>query len=285
MKQIIITLFTRTPLHVGAGNSVGIVDMPVQRERHTRIPIIPGSSLKGVFAELWNERVDGRILRSELGKKIFGEDDNEKDASSGSLAIGEARVLAFPVRSAKGMFAWITCPMALKRFARDTGFEIAELKNEIEEMDVYAPDNLVLKDGANSRVILEEYVLNRVSEVPTGILEILSSLQSRNMVWQEVSKRLAIINDSLFSHYVENSCEIVSRIKVDDEKGTVRKGGLFNQEQVPSETLLYSTAIDMQNNETDVLKEISEKLEASGNMMQFGGDASIGLGLCDVEVR
>ena len=47
-------LFTRTPLHVGAGQSVGYADLPIQREPHTRIPIVPGSSFKGVLADLWN---------------------------------------------------------------------------------------------------------------------------------------------------------------------------------------------------------------------------------------
>ena len=44
-----LVILTRTPLHVGAGSSVGAVDQPVQRERHTGFPIIPGSSIKGVM--------------------------------------------------------------------------------------------------------------------------------------------------------------------------------------------------------------------------------------------
>ena len=118
MEKQIISIFTRTPLHVGAGNSVGAVDSPVMRERHTRIPIIPGSSLKGVLADLWN---DEKCERTQEGKKLFGEDDarNASDAKAGQLLVGEARVLAFPVRSAKGSFAWISCPLALRRLERD----------------------------------------------------------------------------------------------------------------------------------------------------------------------
>ena len=54
MTSKILTLFTRTPLHVGAGASVGAIDQPIIRERHTGFPIIPGSSLKGVLADLWH---------------------------------------------------------------------------------------------------------------------------------------------------------------------------------------------------------------------------------------
>ena len=39
----ILYLFTRTPLHVGAGASVGAIDQPIQRERHTGFPVIPAS--------------------------------------------------------------------------------------------------------------------------------------------------------------------------------------------------------------------------------------------------
>ena len=42
----ILYLFTRTPLHVGAGASVGAIDQPIIRERHTGFPVIPATSLK-----------------------------------------------------------------------------------------------------------------------------------------------------------------------------------------------------------------------------------------------
>ncbi len=40
-----------TGLHPGSGTALGVVDLPVQRERHTRWPIVPGSSLKGVLED------------------------------------------------------------------------------------------------------------------------------------------------------------------------------------------------------------------------------------------
>ncbi|MBM4152947.1 MAG: hypothetical protein FJ220_05450, partial [Kiritimatiellaceae bacterium] len=84
MNKMIMTLFARTPVHVGAGNSVGAVDSPVQRERHTRIPIIPGSSLKGVLADLWSEdyeKVKEKLVRKEGSDSawLFG---NESDKNA-----------------------------------------------------------------------------------------------------------------------------------------------------------------------------------------------------------
>src|SRR5512136_2773649 len=100
MKQQVLYLFTRTPLHVGAGSSVGAIDQPIVRERHTGFPVIPGTSLKGVLRDT--------ATRDEQTKAhvdaIFGEGygSGSENFSAGRVAFGEAKVLAFPVRSAKG---------------------------------------------------------------------------------------------------------------------------------------------------------------------------------------
>jgi CRISPR-associated protein Cmr4 len=102
METRILALFTRTPLHVGAGASVGATDQPIVRERHTRSPVIPGTSLKGVLADLWPAAGEGKRTGDAIW--LFGAED-AKAASAGALLIGEAKLLAFPVRSAKGAFA------------------------------------------------------------------------------------------------------------------------------------------------------------------------------------
>src|SRR5690606_13406864 len=123
MKTRLLYIFTRTPLHVGAGASVGAIDQPIIRERHTGFPIIPGSSLKGTFADYWNDtlREEQATKPGEPNKRVrvtangdssdaawlFGS-DNDKHAAAGSLQFSEARTLAFPIRSARGSFAWIT---------------------------------------------------------------------------------------------------------------------------------------------------------------------------------
>jgi CRISPR type III-B/RAMP module RAMP protein Cmr4 len=55
MKRHLLTLYTRTPLHVGSGTSVDVVDLPIMRERITGFPVIPASSLKGVLLQRGRE--------------------------------------------------------------------------------------------------------------------------------------------------------------------------------------------------------------------------------------
>lgn len=280
MQTKLITLFTRTPLHVGAGNSVGVVDSPIMRERHTQTPIIPGSSLKGVLADLWNDCKDENKKRNGELKRLFGSDD-DKSACSGSLLIGEARVLAFPLRSAKGGFAWITCPHALKKFACDTGKDLGKIP-EPQNEKCYAGSAVVFP-GKNA-VILEEYRFDKETEaVDKKILNEFKAL-CPDSVW-EPEKRLVIVSDEIFSYFVANACEVVTRIGIDDETGTVKSGALFNQEQVPSETLFYAILGTAQKAQDGDLKILADKIEEScGNVLQIGGDATIGLGFCSVKI-
>ena len=284
MEKRIFAIFTRTPLHVGAGNSVGAIDSPVMRERHTRIPIIPGSSLKGVLADLWN---DENCKRSSDGKTLFGEDEQgASKAKAGQLLVGEARVLAFPVRSAKGSFAWITCPLALRRLERDAGLElnVNSLDGLKEDQCVAAADEVVFGGG---RVVLEEYQFACLKKEISALAEALVTLGA-DPVWQEVENRLVVVNDEMFSYFVEQACEVVTRIRVEDETGTVASGALFNQEQVPSETMFYAVLgaeKQREHSAVDALDEVRETLESVGNVLQIGGDETIGLGYCTVTLN
>ncbi len=275
MKQQIMHIFARTPVHVGAGNSVGVVDSPIQRERHTRIPIIPGSSLKGVLADFWN---DEQFKRNDEGKVLFG-NDNAKQASAGNLLIGEGRVLAFPVRSAKGSFAWITCPLVLARYKRDN----VNFDCDVDKLDGLADNQCFGAEDVliDNSVVLEEYkfVSQGLSE---DIAESLSDIIS-DPVWQTVATRLVIVNDEIFSYFVEHACEVVTRIRVDDETGVVDDGALFNQEQVPSETMFY--AVVGEQRDKGSLTVLREKIAEVDNIIQIGGDETIGLGYCSVELQ
>lgn len=278
MNRNFITLFAQSPVHVGAGNSVGAVDSPVMRERHTRIPVIPGSALKGVISDLW----EGSRNSDSDAAALFGSED-AKNASAGQLLIGEARVLAFPLRSAKKSFAWITCPLALERFRRDSGldFEVPALD---DENHCLAPEELEVGDGRDSRVILEEYAFEAEDSIP-DLAEALKDITD-DALWKTLPERLVVVTDEIFSFFVENACEIVTRIGIDDETGTVKDTALFNLEQVPSETLFYFPVSAENRKNMDAataLSKLKDKLAENGNTIQVGGDETIGLGFCKVK--
>lgn len=272
-KSKILYIFTRTPLHVGAGSSVGAIDQPVVRERHTGFPVIPGSSLKGVLR-------DGATRDDHLKSQadsIFGVQDN-----AGRLSIGEAKLLTFPVRSAKGSFAFVTCPLALERFRREHGaLQVSKVPAEPADMSCLAGDAVVISRSGQTGVVLEEYKFNRADAFPpdweTALLGLLD-----DEVWAVAKGRFVLLSNGDFSHFVKNACDISQHVAIDAETGTAKPGALFNLEAVPSETLFFAPVMPLARagKELDALAD----LLARRPVLQFGGDSTTGLGFCTVKL-
>jgi CRISPR-associated protein Cmr4 len=252
------------------------------RERHTRIPIIPGSSLKGVLRDLWEAGGEDCVW-------LFGNEQGTREAEAfraGALLVGEARVLAFPVRSAKGGFAWITCPLALARYKRDAGADFA-VPDGIGEQECLASEELQL-DG---KVVLEEYCLTCKGE--SDVWQELKEI-SADAVWGDLGKRFVVLSDEMFCYFVEHACEVVTRVRIDDESGTVAEGALFNQENVPGETLFYAVIAAQDEKRkagsgerktaAQALDALAARLEENP-VIQVGGDETGGLGYCSVALN
>lgn len=303
----ILTIFTRTPLHVGAGASVGAIDQPIIRERHTSFPIIPGSSLKGVLADLWHADTfandKGRAIR-DPAKDItwlFGSDD-DKAASAGAVSFGEARLLAFPIRSARGSFAWITSPLLLARAASDgvAGFAADIAKSAATSLEGKNADSLALfaasspiavplANGApKPRLVLEDYTFTHAGEVPGALVTALQGLLPDEPLFQRLPQHLVTVSDGMMSFFARTACEIAQHVRINDATGTADDGGLFNQENVPAETLFYAvihaspgrSAAHRQKTPEAALKALSERIAAQRETIQIGGDGTTGLGYC-----
>lgn len=273
MNTRLLSILTRTPLHVGAGSSVGAIDMPVQRERHTQIPIIPGSGLKGVLRDLWNEGDKGEQV------ELFGSDPGEELLKAGALLIGEARAVCFPVRSAKGSFAWLTCPLALRRYLRDKGSSAgAPIPAAVDDEQAKAGPAVLL----DQNVVLEEYCF-RAEPLNGGLAAILEDFLLGDSLLDSLSERLVLVSDGIYSHFCGTACEVQQRVRIDDKTHVVAQGALFNQENVPSETLFYAVVGERRAN--GALEKLERKLADSGGVLQIGGDETVGLGYCSVHLQ
>lgn len=288
MKKHLITLYTRSPLHVGCGTSVDVVDLPIMRERITRFPVIPGSSLKGVLLQAAREHFEsGTYARSKgalpaEAKQLFGAieegADKKQSANAGCVQIMEAKLLVFPVRSLKGCFAWLTCPSVLHRYMRDTGkhFAIPEVAKDY----VLAGSDLVT-DG---NVVLEEYALTADSGDIVRLAEALKSACGDSLWTSALDKRLALVHDEVFQHFVTTCTEVVTRVKIDPLTRTVEGGALFNQENVPCEALFYSvlTVLAPRREDADNANSHLTELLKAQTIIQLGGDETTGHGLCEL---
>ena len=290
MNQKLLYIFTRTPLHVGAGSSVGAIDQPIQRERHTGFPIIPGSSIKGVLADQGNATdEDGRIIldkernnatkRTEDGAFLFGQGAGKDgdQGNAGAISFGEAQLLAFPIRSAKGCFAWLTSPLALERWKRISGINISVPKAPKPNKAYFNEKLLGQKIGNNTTAsaLFEDYVFFHEAEFEAA--KTLASSIKVDGLWSDLAaEHLVLVSDETLSHFARTACEVAQHVVIDDETGTAKDGLLFNQENVPAETLFFSTL-------TESKQGALEKLTIP-NPIQLGGDATTGLGFCSTSI-
>jgi CRISPR-associated protein Cmr4 len=259
----ILYLHALTPLHPGSGAALGAVDLPVQRERHTDWPVIPGSSIKGVLRE---------TTENGLRHRLFGAGDND-GTSAGALSFTDARVLAFPVRSLKGVFVWVTCPQALQRWRRDgalVGKEPPVPKLSIDESSALSlQDSPCIHEG---KLILEEFVFNTKS----AALDFFEAFDG------EDRKRLVVVDDTNFTHFAKYCTEVTARIRLKEDTKTAAEGALFYQEFVPAETLFYSLVLSAPSRRKEQPATAQQNLDAFQHptTIQIGGDETTGKGLC-----
>lgn len=288
MNQHLLTLYTRTPLHIGCGTSVDVVDLPLMRERITNFPVIPSTSLKGVLRE--SSRQHFGESQAAITRALFGEDrklDSDDDAGgkvsayAGCLQIMEAKLLAFPVRSLAGCFAWLTCPAALRRFQRDAGkaFDIPDVQ---KDQAIVADGSELIVQGQN-KVVLEEYALNAAPGNHDKVAEALKPLVTDSLWSDKLGKRLAILHDEDFQHFASTCTEVVARIVINPATRT--NTNLFNQENLPCETLFYSVLTVLAPRRNGFDGEARDHLTAllkANPTLQIGGDETTGHGFCSV---
>jgi CRISPR-associated protein Cmr4 len=114
-KKAAVFLYAISPVHMGAGQAIGVIDNPIQRERHTNHPCFAGSGIKGAVRYAWCALGGDKALLA----KILGPDSGNKETLyAGAVSFGDAQLVAFPVRSLKGGYVYATSPQALARAQR-----------------------------------------------------------------------------------------------------------------------------------------------------------------------
>jgi len=267
-------LHALSPLHAGTGHTPDIIDLPTARMKATGIPFLPGSSIKGVLREA------RRATDREKTEAVFGPSD-DLTAHAGALVVGDARLLALPVRSFRGTFAWVTSPLLLTLAKRD-----------LEEPSLTVPTingrGARLAQGTicvhNDRLYLED--LDLAAAVAAEATAWAQRLAPLAFPGDDIfTKRFAIIDDDTMAFLWETATQVDARVRLDERTRTVAKGALWLEESLPPETLLIGLLAADRSRRHDVKMTPDEVLgfALSGEEVhQLGGKATTGRGRCRI---
>lgn len=284
-KSELVYIKALTPIHAGAGQGLDIVDMPIQRERHSNIPKIEASSLKGAIKyELYNKLKIGKN-KEEINKEdnikelreVFGPESGDEHASA--IGFTDARLLFFPIKSACDIYKLITCPYVLKRWMEDLSIVDAEFSNEISNKLKVEDGKFKAIAGEDERLVLEEYVFDKASN--NDNLSKLEEILEAKIQGMDLN-RVVMISDSDFVDLVTMYTEIITRNKIDVETGAAQGTGLFTEEYLPTETIMYFMVLGAPTFGAGQGRKAEEVInyfyDNIGQVFQVGGNATIGKG-------
>ena len=228
MKSAMLGLLAETPIHAGAGNGMGVVDLPVAREAATDYPVLVGSSLKGALRD--------KMETADAGgsKAVFGDPER-----AGDLLVGDARLLLLPVRSLTGAYRWATCPHLIERYRRDLCR--SGLRPYPEPVDV--PVGSVLTSGSGS-LILEEREFAISGAPARDVVDAITPLVMHHETGQRLTDQIAILHDDDFSWFARYGLSVQARNLLDD-KGYKRSKNLWYEETLAPDTVMYALVMGL----------------------------------------
>lgn len=228
------------PVHIGTGGQrLGRVDNSIAREPGTRLPKIPGTSLSGAIRQYAAVRYENRRCagsgQDQASKKghcqnpkcpvcyTFGYLKGQDGGQSGTVSIGDARLLLFPVYSLAGP-VWVTCPAVLREF-------------DVEKADPGDTACLPESLGNHRNLNIGWLMLEKAAEAfiwPDAIKGLPSP----------ITDRAILISDKLFSQVVNSNLEVRTSVSIDPETGAAKPGALFTYEAIPRTAILWSEVIE-----------------------------------------
>jgi CRISPR-associated protein Cmr4 len=259
-------LLAETPVHPGAGRSLGVVDLPVAREEATSYPVIVGSSLKGSLREK-AEETEGR--EAESVKKSFG-----KQERAGDVLVSDARLLMLPVRSLDRASRFVTCPQLIERYHRDL---IRGGIGPVPNVPKVEPGE-ALADG-EEYIFLEERMFAVREKPGDELVETFLPLVCHDVVHQRLKESLVVVNDDDFGWFARYGLQVQARNQLEDD--TKRSNNLWYEETLPPDTVMYALLLGRTDGSLAMVRQLFEQ----DCYLQVGGNATVGQGWFAVAVR
>ncbi len=291
-NKAVMFLYAVSPVHMGAGSATGIIDNPIQRERHTNHPAFAGSGIKGAVRHGF-EAIGGNPV---LIDQLFGPEPKSGDLHAGAVSFGDGQLVAFPVRCLKNGYVYATCPQALARTQRllglvgqGEGWKIPV----VSEGHCIVGNSGLLSHGEKLHLEAFEYATHDNADEGLGTLAAaiadfaFPQGGAHTFFRNKLKTDLIVLSDTDFAHFAEHATLVEPHVRINDATGTADDGGLFYTENLPPESLLIAPLFASRTRvgkkgrpemeAEDVLREIATVI--NGKTLQIGGDATTGRGL------
>ncbi len=278
MTNHIFGLYAQTSIHAGAGSSLGIIDLPIMREKTTGWPCVFGSAMKGALRAKARQKSISNI------DSIFGPETTNAQEHAGAIEVNDARLLLLPVRSLTSHFKFVTCP-AILYSALDC---LERLGHKIDPTIPKPTKEEAVHLGDAGFLYLEEFQFTLSKEDCNGLIKWLSQFFPEDERFKEkLNNQLVIIHDDMFAHLAKRATPVNPHIAIDNNNKTVKSGALWYEETLPPDTILYIpvTANDSRKKD-DALKAesimTSIKEDVLNDYLQVGGNETLGMGWCKI---
>jgi len=296
MSTHLLLIQALSPIHCGTGQAISGIDLPIAREKPTGMPLIPGSSIKGVLRAQPGgyENSENKPKARTIHIDAFGPETENASEHAGAVQFGDAHLLFLPIRSVRGTFSWVTSPYLLRRFARDVkerGYQwkIPSVQGATEKGALVAGKRLLVKVQNEERVVFEDFDFKASHSEELAAFarlfgEHLFGKDAREDQMHFV-ERVCVVGDDVMRVLARVGMEIVARNRISSETKTVEKGALWTEEALPVESILagliVTTPVKRETAEADLVKHVKSLCQGA---IQLGGKATIGRGVCKVEV-
>jgi CRISPR-associated protein Cmr4 len=107
---------------------------------------------------------------------------------------------------------------------------------------------------------------------------------------ERMKKALVLLSDEDFGYFVRNATVVEPHVRIDDDTGTAKDGGLFYTENLPPESILLGVVMASDERKKgenrlpakDVLETVLKGMDGlkglDSRLVQVGGDATTGRG-------
>lgn len=288
MERRLLTLLAETPVHAGGSAADGALDLPIQREASTGLPVIWGQSLKGALRDAargqsWQVEVFGDPAPS--AQAVGGSDAGQPAAPSdrgnelrkGKVSFGDAQLLAFPAATLRNTFAWATCPLLLHRLQRKVNLLGISFGSALA--DLIPAGNSLGTQGWQGTQVIGPYVdeVDVKAEVATvgSMLGALACPSGEDFDYTRIkmSADLLVLPDEVLRELSKLGTDVVARVQLKEDAKTVANGPFYS-EHLPAETVVVAVLAGETAAHLDHLSDLIE-----GKPIQLGGDETIGKGV------